>query len=192
MVFMRTSLSFGWSRSWWLNRWKEKRVVISWIFMCDTSCVSSRLEIFYPSSTWLHWIIALDIFEGAVNKERFISFIQNHVVCFHHLWFSHISCLTESRLWSSIHSILILTTSHIALLWWTTVRFIMMRRYNKLLKWSVVCSLSKNWFCLSDLFCKGQTHISSILLTLLQSNRGSILFHQCLTSLSQARKVLIH
>src|SRR6266436_861518 len=27
-------------------------------------------------------IIALDIFKGAVNKEKFISFIRNHVVCF--------------------------------------------------------------------------------------------------------------
>jgi DDE superfamily endonuclease len=30
-------------------------------------------------------IIALDIFEGAVNKEIFISFIRNHVVCFCYL-----------------------------------------------------------------------------------------------------------
>jgi hypothetical protein len=77
-------------------------------------------------------IITLDIFEGSVNKEKFIQFLKEDLVCTLHLFVSSdlIQCSRPHNLAPFL--------AHKVLLSWTTVPSIMMKKFRSSLWASVV------------------------------------------------------
>jgi hypothetical protein len=83
----------------------------------------------------LDGVIAMDLFEGSVTKEKFMSFLQNHLVCNLAPFYLHFIDSLYQRLRNSIHS------QDLLVLWCLIiVPSIMMRIYSRSLKWKTVCA----------------------------------------------------
>lgn len=78
-------------------------------------------------------IIALDLFEGSVNKERFLHFLNKDLVCYVHLVISFFVLMLSFRHRCSIHTQAIEVLSS-----WTIVLYITMMKFERLLKENVV------------------------------------------------------
>lgn len=80
-------------------------------------------------------MVALDIFEGSVTKERFISFLENQIVC--PCLFLTYKRKIDFRCYHR-HRSSIRTLARAVLLYWITVQYIMTKRFDALLRVNVV------------------------------------------------------
>jgi len=99
--------------------------------VCHTSFLRGRKYSILPALS-VDGIVALDIFEGSVNREHFLTFLRNHLV-----WHSFDISHHQLILWIRHHSWILFPWIIVWLLW-TIAQFIMMRISTRLLKTNVV------------------------------------------------------